>query len=447
VLSFLSSSWGTGLLAGIALGGIVVMYLRVRPLRAQNAQLITALDNMSQGLAMLDSEGRLMVFNRRLIQMYGLPADQVHSGCSLRDLIQWRIAAGTFAGDPEEYVKNTRAEIAAGKPVDKVIEIPNGHVVALANRPMEGGSWVCTHTDITEQRRSQQKHASLAEQEQRRVTVEQAIQTFRERVAAGLKTVSDGAGAMRHTATSLSAASQQTSKRAEGASVVSQEASANVTAAAAAAEELLSSIIEIGRQLDQAAGVVRLAVSETEATNTEIAGLAQAAGKIGNVVKLIQDIAGQTNLLALNATIEAARAGEAGRGFAVVASEVKSLAVQTSKATEEISAQIAAVQSSSEQAVEAIGRIVGRMQEINQYTSSCASSLQEQNAATDEISHNVASAARGAGTFDTVLSEVAGAATETHRSADTMLNAAEAVEAAAGDLRDEVERFLAKVAA
>jgi methyl-accepting chemotaxis protein len=192
---------------------------------------------------------------------------------------------------------------------------------------------------------------------------------------------------------------------------------------------------------------VRLSVSEAQATNAQVSGLAEAAGKIGNVLKLIRDIAGQTNLLALNATIEAARAGEAGRGFAVVASEVKSLAVQTSKATEEIAALITAVQDSSTTAVEAIRRIAERMQEINQYTSACAASLQQQNAATDEIAHNVTSAARGAALFGSVLSEVTGAASETHGSAQSLLAASQSVEAGASDLRAEVERFLEKVAA
>jgi methyl-accepting chemotaxis protein len=241
--------------------------------------------------------------------------------------------------------------------------------------------------------------------------------------------------------------SQAASHSAEGAAEASGEASANVSAAATAAEELLGSIVEISRQLGQTTDVVQLAMTETQNTNDEIAGLAQIAGKIGNVVKLIRDIAGQTNLLALNATIEAARAGESGKGFAVVASEVKLLAVQTSKATEEIAGQIAAVQSSSSEAVEAIRRIGQRMHEINQYTTAVAASLQQQNAATDEISHNVASAAQGAKMFTAVLREVAGAATETHVSAQTVLTASEAVQSAAAELRDEVEQFLSKVAA
>jgi methyl-accepting chemotaxis protein len=144
------------------------------------------------------------------------------------------------------------------------------------------------------------------------------------------------------------------------------------------AQELSSSITEIDHQLVQATKLVATAMREAESTNSEIASLADSAREIGTVVKLIRDIAGQTNLLALNATIEAARAGDAGRGFGVVASEVKSLAVQTAKATEQISAQIVAVQTSTAGVVEAIRRNSEHMQSINQYTSAIAASIQQQ---------------------------------------------------------------------
>jgi methyl-accepting chemotaxis protein len=161
---------------------------------------------------------------------------------------------------------------------------------------------------------------------------------------------------------------------------------------------------------------------------------------------MIREIAGQTNLLALNASIEAARTGEAGRGFAVVASEVKSLAVQTEKATEEISSQILEVQSSTEKAVEAIGNIARRMREIDNYASAVAASVQQQNAATGEISQNVAGAADGARLIVSVLRDVADATTDSQQSAQTVLTASESVDEAASRLRSAVKTFLTKVA-
>ena len=203
---------------------------------------------------------------------------------------------------------------------------------------------------------------------------------------------------------------------------------------------------EISQRLGHTADIVCVAVKEAQTTNGQVAGLAQAAQKIDDVVQLIRDIAGRTNLLALNATIEAARAGEAGKGFAVVASEVKLLAVQTAKATEDVAGQIAAVQKSTAMAVAAIGRIAERMQEINEDTSSVAASVHQQDAATGEISHNVGSAADGTKMVASDLSEVAGEVSEARVSAQTLLKACEGVASVAEDLRGEVESFLGKVA-
>jgi methyl-accepting chemotaxis protein len=441
-------------LVTLAIAGLAIIVLTIsfagsfvgRRSREHSLQLAAALDNMSQGLGMFDNSARLILVNDRYRQMYDLSPEQAKPGCSLRELFNERRKMGTFTGDPDAYLAEVIRQLRAGQATDRVTELADGRIYSISNRPLPGGGWVSTHQDITEQRRRDQERERLTSQEQRRTAVDAAIASFRQRAESMLRTVGDNAATMRKTAASLFTASHRTTERAEGAVETSNEASVNVEIAASAAEEMSSSISEISRQLSRTNTLVGVAVDEAAATNKQIGSLADAAQKIGDVVKLIQNVAGQTNLLALNATIEAARAGEAGRGFAVVASEVKSLAVQTAKATEEIASQIAAVQASTGAAVEAIGRIADRMQEISQFTAAAAASVQQQNAATSEISQNVASAAQGTKEIVSVLGHVAGAATETRGSAETVLAASEAVETAAADLRKEVEGFLQKVA-
>jgi NO-binding membrane sensor protein with MHYT domain len=414
--------------------------------RQQNLRLAAAIDHMSQGLTMFDASARLILVNKAYLSQHGLSAEHAKPGCTLLELFNQRREAGSFAGDVDRYVDDILRQVRSGKPTERTQVVGDGRVFAVSNRPTADGGWVSTHQDVTMQLRGEQERDRVAAQEQRRAAMETALAEFRARVETLLRTVSDNAIAMRATATTMLAASDKNNERAEGAVRASNTAVINVEGVAAAAEELSTSIGEIRQQLDRTNNLVGIAAKETAATNAQIGGLAQAARKIGDVVKLIQDVAGQTNLLALNATIEAARAGDAGRGFAVVASEVKSLAVQTGKATEEISGQIAAVQASTAAAVEAIARIADRMLEINQFTAAAAASVQQQDGATGAISQNVVGAVRGTRQIMAVLGEVAGTATETRRSAATVLSASEAVGTAAADVCAEVEGFLRKVA-
>ena len=422
---------------------VLVVYRRSS---AAHRRLRNAVDNMSQGLCTFDAQGRIVLVNRRYIQMYNLSPRVVKAGCALRDLIQHRKDTGVFTGDVESYCQKIFDTVGKGHSYQTYVQASDGRVVLAKNEPLPSGGWVSTHEDVTEQRKAEAERAASNEQEHRRVAIDASIASFRPQAEKLLARVADSATAMRATATALFGSSEQTSQRAESAVQAFNEASANVETAAIATDELSRSIAEISRQLTQTSDIVRLATGEARSTDGEIAGLASGAQKIGDVVKLIRNIAGQTNLLALNATIEAARAGEAGRGFAVVASEVKSLAVQTAKATEEIAGHILAVQDSTSGAVEAIRQITARMQEINQYTGTVAASVEQQNSATGEISHNVASAAQGTGQVVAVLGEVAGAATETRSSAQMVRDASQTVESAVANLRSEVEDFLAKVA-
>jgi uncharacterized phage infection (PIP) family protein YhgE len=421
----------------------VLSYYR---LKRQNTRLTFAVTNMTQGLCVWDSNARLVIYNDRWIDMYGMSRETVKPGMPIRVMLKHRADLGNFKGDPEQYISGILERVANQKASVHTIQLDDGRTISIAEQPLPDGSWVATHEDITQWQIMEHQRADLTANEQRRTQIDSAIARFNERVEHLLRGVKDSTSTMKTTASALFAASDQTSQRAQSALSASNEASVNVTTAATAADQMASSIDEISRQLVQTTEVVRQAVTEARGTNDGIKGLAEAAQKIGDVVELIRNIAGQTNLLALNATIEAARAGEAGRGFAVVASEVKSLAVQTAKATEDITSQIASVQASTGNAVAAIGRITKRMQEIDTCASAVAAAVEEQNAVTQEISHNVTSAARGTSDVVGVLDQVAGAATGTRQSAETVLTAAGSVETAVGKLRTEVEDFLSKVA-
>jgi methyl-accepting chemotaxis protein len=402
---------------------------------------------MSQGLCMFDKNKRMVVCNRRYLQMYKLSAEVVKPGCTLRQLISHRKETGLFTGDVDQYCKEIVDLVEGGKTFKRLIDAADGRVVHVITLPTPDVGWVVTHEDVTEQQQMQKQRDEMAEQQKRRGAIDALIAAFRAQIEPLLKTFGDSAAAMKSTAVKLSGASNHASQRAESAVEASSDASTGVKTAALAADELSNSIGEIARQIEQTHKVVRLAVDEAQATSGEMTTLADVAQKIGDIVKLIQDIAGQTNLLALNATIEAARAGESGRGFAVVASEVKSLAVQTAKATEAIAGQILAVQGSTASTVESIHRITDRMREIQHYTSAVAASIEQQNAATGNISQNVATAALASETVANVLTDVAGAAAQTRVSARTVLDTSQSVESAVGDLRQQVETFLAGVAA
>jgi methyl-accepting chemotaxis protein len=282
---------------------------------------------------------------------------------------------------------------------------------------------------------------------ERRAAMENIASDFERSVTGIVRSVSTAAAGMQTTAQSMTATASDASARAATVGAASQSASDNVGTVAAAAEELSSSVTEISGQVTRSSEIASKAVGDAERTNATVQALSTGAEKIGEVVKLIHSIAAQTNLLALNATIEAARAGESGRGFAVVASEVKALANQTAKATEEISAQVAAMQASTSDAVVSIGGITETIAQMSEITVGISAAIEQQGAATREITRNIQAVAAGSNEISAHIGGVSTAAAATGTAASDVLSNARELDNQSGMLRGAVDEFLAKVRA
>jgi methyl-accepting chemotaxis protein len=357
-------------------------------------------------------------------------------------LLAWGIGRG-IAG-PVTGMTAAMTELAAGKLATEIPARDNTDEIGAMAKAVQ----VFKDNAIAVQRMEEEaRAAAIRAEEEKKAAMKKLADDFEAAIGGVVQSVSSAATEMQGSAKSLSATAELTSRQATTVGAATEQASANVQTVAAATEELAASVGEISRQVGTSSGIASRAVEQARETDAKMQGLSAAASQIGDVVRLIGDIAGQTNLLALNATIEAARAGEAGKGFAVVASEVKNLAAQTAKATEEIGAKVGDMQSVTAASVAAIRSISETITEMSGIASSIASAVEEQGAATQEIARNVQEAARGTQDVASNIGGVTEASAETGAAANQMLGAAGELSEQAAMLKREVDGFLATVRA
>jgi methyl-accepting chemotaxis protein len=304
---------------------------------------------------------------------------------------------------------------------------------------------------VSEQKARKEAEAKIQQDQvaakQRRADMIKLADDFENAVGEIVETVSSASTELEASASTLTATAERAQELTTMVAAASEEASTNVQSVASATEEMASSVNEISRQVQESARMAGEAVGQARTTNDRVSELSKAAARIGDVVELINTIAGQTNLLALNATIEAARAGEAGRGFAVVASEVKALAEQTAKATGEIGQQIAGIQAATQDSVNAIKEISGTIERLSEISSTIAAAVEEQGAATQEISRNVQQAAQGTQQVSSNITDVQRGASETGSTSSQVLSAAQSLSGDSNRLKLEVGKFLNSVRA
>ncbi len=341
---------------------------------------------------------------------------------------------------PLHHLNETMENIVQGK-LDGRIRIERDDEIGEALRNLQTVQTIVRFSK--EELKASERRAAI----QRRSEMIKLADGFEGAVGEFVETVSSASTELEASATSLSSTADRGQELATAVASASEEASTNVQSVASASEEMASSIREISRQVQDSAKIAGEAVQQACTTNDRVSELSKAATRIGDVVELINTLAGQTNLLALNATIEAARAGEAGRGFAVVASEVKALAEQTAKATGEIGQQIASIQSATHESVGAIQAISVTIERLSEISSTIAAAVEQQGAATQEISRSVQQAAAGTREVSANITDVQHGATDTGSASEQVLSAAKSLSSESNRLKLEVGKFLQSVRA
>lgn len=367
----------------------------------------------------------------------------VIAGVALAIGIFCAIVIGRSISRPVQSMTATMSDLAGGN-LDAAIP-------ALENRDEIGdmARTVVVFKDALVAQRAADEAAKLDSEAKlaRSQALEALIAGFEGKVGELVASLSAASSELQSSAQTMTATAEETNQQSNAVAAAAEQATANVQTVAAATEELTSSISEIGRQVSQSTSIAQKAVAQAAHTNSQVQGLAISAQAIGDVVRLISEIAAQTNLLALNATIEAARAGDAGKGFAVVASEVKNLASQTAKATEEISAKVTEIQNATEDSVHAIQDIAKVIEEISHISNTIAEAVDQQSAATNEIARNVQQASQGTTEVSGNIQGVTQAAGETGKAAGQVLGAATELGQQSSTLNSEVSDFIAQVRA
>jgi methyl-accepting chemotaxis protein len=364
------------------------------------------------------------------------------AGVLIGAVLSWLLARSIIK--PLAYITMALKTLASGDRTSEIPETHRGDEIGEMARSAEIFRATAIEFERIAKEQETLKATAAAAQ---RTAMNQTADAFEAKFGSMVSMLSSGATELQTTATSMSAIATQTDQQATTVAAAAEEASAGVQMVAAAAEELTASIHEISRQVDQSSKITARAVDDARRTDGIVRALANAAQKIGDVVQLITGIAAQTNLLALNATIEAARAGDVGKGFAVVASEVKDLASQTAKATEEIGSQITQIQTTTNEAVQAIQAIGLTINEVNEIASNIAAAVEEQGAATAEIARNVQQTATNTQAVTVTIAGVRQAANDTGAAAGDLLGAASGLSRQAGELTDEVNSFVAGIRA